>query len=206
MNSFILLMYRFLAAINFVPKSLSEKNRRLNEWHVDLLKRDSFIEDQNTLSCIKIGKKDIAFCGCGVVAVYNILLSIKKRINPSELFKIVEAFEKKGLAVRGHFGISPVSIRKYLENSGFNVIYTASDKAGELDDFGNKCSKFICTIFHNNKSLKSGIHHIAVIKNSDGRFETHNPYRVSDTLSGAIKSAAMYNGSALYTIGIKNNE
>lgn len=202
-NAIVLFAYNFLVLISHTFKSKSAGNRKYNENIISKIEEDKMIEDQSVLSEVLIGNRNISYCGCGVIAVYNALLSLKGKMAVSDFLNIIQSFEKKGLTLNGIFGISPVSIKKYFQKTGYDTASTKTNKDEELNSFGQNFDTFICTIFHKKNNPKYGIHHIAITKNDSGKYVVHNPYRESDTLSGAIKSAARYNGSALYTIGIK---
>lgn len=203
MNFLLLLAYRALALISFTPKSLVQKNKEHNEKLLSIIKDGSYIEDQSSFSDVLIGKRNISYCGCGVIAVYNALIDLKSSLSPFDFLKILEKFQKKGLALSGLFGISPISIRRFINKNGYKIAYSSSNKDEKINQIGADFDTFICTIYHKKNNPKYGIHHIAVTKDENGKFITHNPYHVCDSLSSAIKEVAMYNGSALYTIGIK---
>lgn len=78
---------------------------------------DGFIENQNRLACIKYSARDFAYCGCGCIAYWNILLSRGRHIGIPRLASEME----KGCFFRGVFGTHALFMKRYMEKRGEKV-------------------------------------------------------------------------------------
>lgn len=203
MNLLLLFIYKLGVLFSRTPASQIEQNKKSNMNHLHLIKPKEFIENQHSLSDLQMGNKSIAFCGCGAVAVYNVLLGLFNSVDTRDFLSVIGNFEKKGLTLKGRFGISPTSIRDYFRKNNFHVDSTFSTKPEKINAIGEADDAFVCTIYNKKNNLFGGIHHVAVTKDKNGNFISHNPYTESKTLSDAINRASLYNGSAFYTIGVK---
>lgn len=205
MNFIIILFYKLCTLFSRTPASQIEHNRKSNMNFIPLLTPGQFIERQSALSDMRMGNRSIGFCGCGAIAVYNVLLSLYKDIDVNEFLTIIGSFERKGLTLKGRFGISPVSIRNYFRQRNLYVESTSSANPLKINAIGETNDAFICTIYNKNNNIMKGIHHIAVTKDSAGNYISHNPHTESKTLSDAINKASLYNGSALYVTGVRKS-
>lgn len=205
MNLILLFIYKLGVLFSRTPAYIIEQNKKINKSKLNQLKPLEFIENQHALSDLQIGKQSIAFCGCGAIAVYNVLLGMFKSIDTNELLSIIGSFEKKGLTLNGRFGISPTSIRDYFRKMSLHVDSTFSAKPEKINAIGEVNDAFICTIYNKKNNVFGGIHHVAVTKDNQGNYISHNPHTESRTLSDAINQASLYNGSAFYTIGVRKN-
>ena len=78
---------------------------------------DGFIENQNRLACIKYSARDFAYCGCGCIAYWNILLSRGRRIGIPRLASEME----RGCVFRGVFGTNAYFMKRFMEKKGEKV-------------------------------------------------------------------------------------
>ncbi len=111
--------------VNTVFYKMFGKKRELRNFehnrNTDLAKTSAlhgkFIAKQRPLKDFRFGIKNLAYGGCGVIALHNILVSAGKE---KELPDLVLELEKHAL-VSGIFGISPYAVGEYLESQGFKV-------------------------------------------------------------------------------------
>ncbi len=104
----------------------------------------SFIAKQRPLKDFRFGIKNLAYGGCGVVAIHNILVATRKEKGLPDL---VLELEKHAL-VSGLFGISPHAVGEYLENEGFKVQKVFGRKSVKISE---PCEKsVICFYFRRN--------------------------------------------------------
>lgn len=78
---------------------------------------DGFIENQNRLSFVKYSARDFAYCGCGCIAYWNILLSRGKKIGIPRLASEME----KGCILGGVFGTNALFMKRFMEKRGEKV-------------------------------------------------------------------------------------
>lgn len=223
MNIFLLFLFKIGEIIN-----VSKKQRNNNySYNADITKDDhfdGFIENQHNLKHIKVGRENISYAGCGIIAVYNTLLALSrsasnsiikinslsdatnidlKSLSQSEFIKILSYFEKRGLVLYGKFGVSPFSIKKFFKKNGFTVKSLFPINDNTMLAISRDFSTFICTVYNNKNNVTEGIHHIAITKDSDGNYISHNPNTISNSLQETILKATHGNGKPLYIIGIK---
>lgn len=206
MNTLILLFYK-LGIIKRVSQNTIDDNYHLNSESIHSLNVNDYIENQNKLELIRIGKKRIPYCGCGVVAVYNALISLGNKLTAKDFLNIIKDFEKSGLVFSGKFGIAPQSINSYLKrnlkNEQFLVSSTKSVKQYIIDEFGTNSDVFVCTVLNNGNDIRNGIHHICVNKDNLGNFVSHNPNFTSHSLYDVLMKSTNSTGKSLYITGIK---
>jgi len=78
---------------------------------------DGFIENQNRLGCIKYAARDFAYCGCGCIAYWNILLSRGRKIGIPRLASEME----KGCVFGGVFGTNAFFMKRFMEKRGEKI-------------------------------------------------------------------------------------
>lgn len=112
MKGFSLKNLRFSADENL------QKNRKIIEkegfFRSPAFFADGFIERQRYLSELSFGARDSAYGGCGWIAVYNLLLAAKIKVELPVLISEAE----KGTVLKGILGTSPFFIRKLLSRLG----------------------------------------------------------------------------------------
>lgn len=205
MNLLILLLYRVSALISYIPKKLIAENNE-NNIHKLVNITSDYIENQSDYSNISFGKRDLSYCGCGAIATYNALISLKNVLSKADLSKIISYYENKGLVFGGKFGISPTYVKKYFKKLGYQVRTTFSSTQTKLDEFGKMYDTFICTMYNSKKNIGKGLHYICITKDNDGTFISHNPYYKSHSLSNLITKASSDNGKSLYMIGVSHGK
>ena len=103
-----------------------------------------FIAGQSLLKNLRFGVKDIAYGGCGIIAIHNILVSAEKE---KPFYELVYQLESHAL-ISGLFGISPYAVCEYLEKSGFKVHKIHGRKNIEKSQIGSE--KLIFFYFRKN--------------------------------------------------------
>ncbi len=78
---------------------------------------DGFIENQNRLGCIRYAARDFAYCGCGCIAYWNILLSRGRKIGIPRLASEME----KGCVFGGVFGTNAFFMKRFMEKRGEKI-------------------------------------------------------------------------------------
>lgn len=212
MNTLILIFYRIAAFFTRVPRKTKEKHAHIRAVKIaDMASLDnSFINSQSKLSEIPYGCGNMGDNGCGPVAVYNALLSLKNaekaedKISDKDnvsLTDVIKDLEHRGATLHGKFGTSPAAIKKYLKKKGYSTKTCISKKPGKVNEFSENCDTFISIIYNNAESIGDGLHFICTEKTENG-FKTHNPEHMSDSLFSALDMCSSNTIRHVYTIGI----
>ncbi len=167
---------------------LQKREELLNEERKEGHLGKQLIENQRDLWKIPYGKANIAYSGCELIAVYNVLFYFGYR--EERLEKIITAFEKDGILVSGHWGTSIYAMRDYLKKNcvqGEKISCFLPKKKGtrirkeiEKEDRmeqvvsqlgkGRKVKKAAIVTFYNNRnSILDGIHTVALTFEKSGK-------------------------------------
>jgi len=201
MNTLILIFYKIAAFFTRVlGNSKSKAPEKRAEQIADYCK-SIYINAQSELKDISYGKTDLAFGGCGPVALYNALISLD--VVP-DFNDIVSYLEKHGAAFGGKLGTSPAALLRYLRKKGFSVSRCTSKQPEKLNEFGRNYDTFITVLFNDAKDLKKGLHFICTVKGSDNLYTCHNPLHTSDSLHNALSKCSLHPVRNVCTLGIKS--
>ena len=154
-----------------------EKNKNV-PFPGDKVLKDGFINRQRPLSAFRFGIKPLSFCGCGVIAVYNVKKSLGQETGLCELICELE----QHALVSGIFGLSPHAVKEYFERSGYKVQMICGRKNVKLAETSGK--HLIHLYFYRNLSA----HYVAGVPQKDGRFCFYN----SDVSDSAQLTFAQY--------------
>ena len=179
---------------------------------------DAFIENQSQWSSLRFGSKyQMSYSGCEVIAVYNALFSLGKKISGAELAELISVFEKNGLVGKGKFGVSPRAAYQYFKKLGYQVTMSNSKDASVINAIGAQNDTIIVTVYNDKDDITKQIHTVNVSKDSTGKYHVHNGYKVRmdakremcyvsagpyDTLDAAVKGMARGNAAVISVIGI----
>lgn len=214
MNALIIIFYKIAAFFTRVPKKTREKDASfIASMAKNSLPPDgTFINRQSDFSGFPFGSGNIGDNGCGPIAVYNALLALRKKdinsdfVSDISFTSVIDYFEKKGATLRGKFGTSPSSIRKYLSLKGFSTKICMSKSPDVVNAFSCDYSVFISVFYNNGRTIKDGLHFICSVKNkvddSKYSFTTFNPKNSADTLFDALNMCSNKRIRNVYTIGI----
>ena len=210
--------YTLLSFFSFhVGKKVREAHFRENgEKNIDsrIFSTGRYIENQSLWKNVKFGsgkKSSMEYSGCTIIAVYNLLLSLGDK--DRNILKIIDAFEKRGLALKGDFGIAPYYAYRYLKINGYKARYITSKNRNVIDKFGNSFDGFILTFYWDKYNIFNKLHTINISK-ENGKFVAHNCYHKDsngkfgaigpyDSLSDAVKAPGE-NTLPLVIIGVNN--
>lgn len=180
-NKTVLKVYNLLSRISKVSSKARKKNREINSRALaegNVFKAGHFIENQNDWGDIQFGSgkhHNMRYSGCEVIAVYNALLDLGKELSPGDMAELIGAFEEKGAALKGEFGVTPHAIRDYLKNSGYDVAATSSNDESSICELEKKGHTFIATVYNNKENIMEEIHTVCITKNA-GIYAVHNDY------------------------------
>lgn len=124
---------------------------------------NTLIYSQSDYENYKFGLGNVANNGCGVVALYNLLIIDGKEV---ELCNIIKDCEPFGLNAMGYLGTNPLFIKSYLKKYGYKVKIC-------LNDFekNSKDAKFVIYTYFN---LNHGHYQLLYDKTENG-FKSINP-------------------------------
>lgn len=180
-NETVLKAYDLLSRISKVSSKVRKKNREINCRALaegNIFKAGHFIENQNDWGDIQFGSgkhHNMRYSGCEIIAVYNALLDLGKELSSEDMAELIGAFEEKGAALKGEFGVTPHAIRDYLKNSGFDVSVTSSNDETSICELGRKSHTVIATVYNNKDNIMEEIHTVCITK-KDGVYAVHNDY------------------------------
>ena len=164
-------VYGVLDRLIYIKRSVRKENRSVNDR---VLNSDSspykqgYIENQSEWKDIRFGRSTMAFSGCEIMAVYNVLYALDKGRGTKLIGELIEEFEKSGAALKGVIGSSPKSIRRHLLKRGIDCSIVWKE-----EDIDPDCKLAIATVYNDKKSLYSQIHTITFTKDENG-FRAHN--------------------------------
>ena len=130
----------------------------------------NYIESQNKypISTLKFGSKTISWCGCELIAIYNVMKKLSKW---SYFADVINECYMNGLAMLdGYFGIWPPTMRKY-----FNAHKISYKYFGNAKKFFSAAvsAKISIVSYWNGKPYLSSLHTVAF-----------HPYRTKNNTSG----------------------
>ena len=167
----VVFVYGVLDRLIYIKKSVRKENRLVND---QVLNSDSspykqgYIENQSEWKNVKFGRSTMAFSGCEIMAVYNVLYALDRGKGTKLIGELIEEFEKSGAALKGMIGSSPKSIRRHLLKHGIK-----SSIVWKEEDIDPDCTLAVATVYNDKKTLYSQIHTIAFTKDENG-FRAHN--------------------------------
>ena len=167
----VVFVYGVLDRLIYIKKSIRRENRINNE---KVLNSDSspyksgYIENQSEWKDVKFGRSTMAFSGCEIMAVYNVLYDLKKESRTGLIGDLIEEFERSGASLKGVIGSSPLAIRRHLLKHGVKCRIVWKEENIDPD-----CELAIATVYNDRKTLYSQIHTITFTKDENG-FRPHN--------------------------------
>ena len=122
---------------------------------------DGYIERQYLLTGLKFGFFPMSFCGCEIIAVYNLLKFIRFPTRKS-LQELIGAFERDGALFAGEFGTAPQAIFDYLSGLGLSV--SRATRGKDFSSLAEQSSAIIFTFLNNKKNIFHEIHTVCVTR------------------------------------------
>lgn len=159
---------------SFVRKQSGKKNTYDMVENLPLISSQSF----SYIKDMKYGRYTLDYCGCEIIATYNLLILINK---PQQLPNIISEFELNDMYyfstfTKGGFGTSPNDLYRYFKAHKIKYSKTKKikDLKSQLDK--KKSGKFIVG-YWNSKTIFDGIHTVCVKKNSNSNYVTVYNYK-----------------------------
>ena len=146
--------------------------------HRERVSRQSgYIEDQENYTDLRYGSVTVAYSGCEVIAVANVLNALRRAglIGDDvlkELPQLLYSFEMNGKLLGGRFGTSPGALRDYMRSCGFETWLCTDPKLFPI--VAKISDVLMLTCYNDEKNLLMEVHTFCISK-EDG-YRTHNAY------------------------------
>ncbi len=145
-------------------------NRSFEGMFPELSDRAAYIENQNTLEQIPYGSSNMKAAGCGIIAVYNALITLHGK-SPVPLPELIRNFEEDGMAGRGRLGTSPKAILRWLNKRRYQTeVFTELSSA---DPAVKEKGAYILVFYNDARDLRKGLHIVHVSSDRAG-LTAHN--------------------------------
>ena len=158
-------------------ENLYENLYTYREHRERVFRQDGYIEDQENYTDLRYGSVTVAYAGCEVIAVANVLNALRRAglIGDDayqELPQLLYSFEMNGKLLGGRFGTSPGALRDYMRSCGFETRLCTDP---QLFPIVAKISDVLMlTCYNDEKNLLKEVHTFCISK-EDG-YRTHNAY------------------------------
>lgn len=221
-NRILLTAYRLLALLSvprFVRKKHYQQNLvRLEEtdwgfWSVP----ETYIENQSEWGNIRFGvgrRQSMSYAGCEIIATYNARKALGGSVSKRYMAELIGAYEARGAALWGAFGVTPTAIAAYFKKNGFEV--QTADGADEtaVEEIAGSHKVMIATAYNDKNDITEQIHTVCITKNRESRFVLHNAYRIDErgqyreslpyeTLQEAAAHISRQESKLIHLIGIR---
>lgn len=223
-NRVMLMLYRLFSILG-VPRFVREKHFRENcerlektNWNF-WYERDALIENQREWEkiCFGVGRRQsMSYAGCEIIATYNARKALGDQLSKRDMAELIGAYEKRGVALWGAFGVAPTAIVAYLKNRGYTVETADGANEAAVENIAENHRVMIATVYNDKNDITAQIHTICITKNADGGFVIHNAYHRDE--KGRFRESRPYrmfqeaaahlsgrNPKLIYMIGIQPN-
>lgn len=221
-NRVLLTVYRFLALLGvprFIRKNHYRQNLlRLEEtdwgfWRVP----ETYIENQSEWGNIRFGvgrRLSMSYAGCEIIATYNARKALGGPVSKQYMAELIGAYEARGAALWGAFGVTPTAIAAYFKKAGFEVQTADGVDEAAVGEIAKNHKVMIVTAYNDKNDITEQIHTVCITKNRDGKFVLHNAYRRDgrgryreslpyETLQEAAAHISRRESKLIYLIGIR---
>lgn len=218
------LMVRILSLLTGIriPETLRNANLRLNkEVLLASAEASGFfipgqsIENQNEWESVRFGISTMKYSGCEIMAVYNALWALGRKMTARDMAELICEFEKKGAVLKGRWGCSPMSICQYFSCRGYRVSMTTSAGPDKIRLIAENSDTLIITACNDRNDIRRMIHTISVTKEKNGTFVLHNANKKTGgkyssyagesplkSLQDAIGAISQGNAASICIIGV----
>lgn len=190
---------RFLSLVSVrIPASVRNTHLAQNSIAWDMAAVDAmsgrYIEHQEKLSGLRLGKMSADCNSCEVIAAYNTLAALSEEeddwakrptkslrypwweiTRPRSFPEMLWEFESLGLALAGYFGTAPGKIVKYFGKRGYEteILYGRGVSEERVQTLARQCRAFVLTAYNDRKNIMAQIHTLSITKEAYG-FRVHN--------------------------------
>lgn len=221
-NRVLFTAYRLFTTVGvprFVRRRHFQENRRKledtnwNFWH----DKDALIENQSEWGNIRFGvgrRLSMRYAGCEIIAAYNARKALGERMSKGDMAKLIAAFEARGAALWGVFGVAPTAIAAYFRKNGFAV--ETADGADEkaVAEIARNHNVMIATAYNDRNDITAQIHTVCITRDHGRNFVLHNAYHRDEkgrfqesrpymTIQEAVSHISRREPKLIYLIGIQ---
>ncbi len=221
-NHVLLAVYRFLALLG-VPRFVRKKHYRQNlirleetDWSFWSLP-EAYIENQSEWGNIRFGvgrRLSMSYAGCEIIATYNARKALGKPVSKQYMAELIGAYEARGAALWGAFGVTPTAIAAYFKKNAFALRTADGADEAAVEEIAGSHKVMIATAYNDKNDITEQIHTVCITKNRDGKFILHNAYRQDErgqyresrpyeTLREAAAHISHRESKLIYLIGIR---
>lgn len=221
-NRILLTVYRFLALLG-VPRFVRKNHYRQNlvrleetDWGFWRLP-EAYIENQSEWENIRFGlgrRLSMSYAGCEIIATYNARKALGGSLSKQFMAELISAYEARGAALWGAFGVAPTAIAAYFKKIGYEVRTADGADEAAVGEIAKNHKVMIATAYNDKNDITEQIHTVCITKNRDGRFVLHNAYRQNErgqyceslpykTLQEAAAHISRRESKLIYLIGIR---
>ena len=132
-----------------------------------------FLESQHSLYGIPYGATNMAEAGCGILAVYNLLLYWER---PESLTALIHEAEMDGSVLRGRWGTSTLALLRMLRRRGLTVMPVTGWRRHEtdFDSLLRTYDSFLMNLYNDEDDIRAMVHTVCVTRLGPDRFRIHN--------------------------------
>lgn len=132
-----------------------------------------FLESQHSLCGIPYGATNMAEAGCGILAVYNLLLYWER---PESLTALIHEAEMDGSVLRGRWGTSTLALLRMLRRRGLTVMPVTGWRRREtdFDSLLRTYDSFLMNLYNDEDDIRAMVHTVCVTRLGPDRFRIHN--------------------------------
>lgn len=184
-NRVLLTVYRLLALLG-VPRFVRKKHYRQNlarleetNWGFWNLP-EAYIENQSEWGNIRFGvgrHLSMRYAGCEIIATYNACKALGGPVSKRRMAELISAYEARGAALWGAFGVAPTAIAAYFKKNGFAVQTADGADEAAVKEVAQNHKIMIATAYNDKNDITAQIHTVCITKNREGKFVLHNAYR-----------------------------
>lgn len=183
-NHIVLTVYRLftvLAVPRFVRRRHNRENRKILEktnwsfWN----EKNTLIENQSEWENINFGvgrHQSMRYAGCEIIATYNALKYLDVSVSERYMAELIGAYEARGAALWGMFGVAPTAIAAYFRKNGFQAETADGADGAAVKKITANHQVMIATVYNDKNDIRAQIHTVCITKNANGEFTLHNAY------------------------------
>lgn len=183
-----------------------QKNEKAWERYRNENSNDIYLEQQQKMQDFFYGKHDASYNGCEVIAVYNALCALNDGRAPVSFPLLLNEFERSGIAAKGAFGTSPLSVYSYFHKLGHDskMLFAGKITAQKLRNMQDQYDTYILTAYNDANDLGGMIHTVSITA-QNGTYVIHNAGDPSayHSLEEAVNGFRGGAGKTICLIGVK---
>ncbi|MCR5770315.1 MAG: hypothetical protein K6G87_03660 [Butyrivibrio sp.] len=163
-----------------ISQSTIDEHKKDNVEEIDMVYvSGEYIENQEYWGAIKYGDYNMAYNGCGIIAIINAYHSLGIDLTDEEVAELIAEFEYYGCVNNGAWGTSVMAIADYYrEYTEYEVRCTTSADSDDLEIIDKNSDTFIVEVYNDGNSIYGGMHFVNIEKikdeNGDVKYIVHN--------------------------------